>query len=310
MPPIAFFQGKFVPLTEAKVSIRTHALQYGTGAFEGIRANWNQEQEQLYIFRLREHYERLLSSCKLLKINLPHSLDDLCRITVELVERNGYREDIYIRPVAYKSGEAIGLRMYGVEDDFFIFVMPFGPYLDITKGITCTISSWRRPDDSMLPPRAKLTGIYVNSSLAKSEAMENGFDEAIMLTHDGNVSEGSGENIFLVENGMLVTPSVSEHILVGITRNTVIQLARDELGLEVQERQVSRGELYMAEECFLTGSAAHVTPVLEIDRRQVGSGEIGKVTKAIQDLYFNVIQGRVPKYSHWCTPVYSKVAQV
>ena len=309
MPPLAFFQGKIVPLSEAKISIRTHALHYGTGCFEGIRGNWNSEQQQLYIFRMHAHFQRLLYSAKILRMKLPYSVDDLCRITLEVVEANGYREDIYIRPVAYKSESTIGPRLHDVAEDFFLFVIPFGDYLESTKGITCSVSSWVRPEDSMMTPRAKLTGIYINSALARSEAAENGFDEAILLTHDGNVSEGSGENIFLVEDGVLITPCISEHILPGITRDSVIRLAREELGLEVQERPVGRSELYAADECFLTGTAAHVTPVVEIDRRTVGASQIGKITQALQNLYFDVIQGRVPKYLHWCTSVYSSVVK-
>lgn len=309
MAPQAFFQGKIVPLSEAKIGIRTHALHYGTGCFEGIRGNWNSQQKQLYIFRAEDHFKRLLFSAKILRMKLPYSVEDLCRLTLEVVEANGYKEDVYIRPLAYKSDATIGPRLHDVADDLFIFVIPFGNYLDPTKGVSCCVSSWRRPEDSMLTPRAKLTGIYINSGLAKSEAIENGFDEAILLTHDGNVSEGSGENIFLVENGVLVTPSASEHILGGITRDSVIRLAREELGLEVQERQVARSELYLAEECFLTGTAAHVTPVLSVDRRKVGDGELGKITQALQSLYFDVILGRVAKYLHWCTPAYSGVAK-
>jgi branched-chain amino acid aminotransferase len=301
MGSYAFFRKQFVPLSEAKVGIMTHALNYGTACFEGIRGNWNSEDGRFYLFRPRDHYQRLLQSCRVLKIEVPYSIDELCRLTVELVEMNEYREDIYIRPLAYKSSEVVGVRLHDLEDDFFVFVTPFGNYLDVTKGISCCVSSWRRIDDNTIPPRAKICGLYVNSALAKTEAVENGFDEAIMLTQDGHVSEGSGENIFLVTNGTLITPPTSDNILMGITRDTLIKLAKEEMGLETVERPIDRSELYLAEECFMTGTAAHVTPVLEIDHRKVGTGEVGRITKALQDLYFDVIRGKHSKYIHWCT---------
>lgn len=304
--PYAYFNGDFVPVSEAKVSIMTHALNYGTGCFEGIRGNWNDQEQQLYIFRLREHYERLERSCKILKIQLPHTVDELCRITTELVRKNGYREDMYIRPLAYKGAPVVGVRLHGVDDAFSIFTVPFGNYLDVSNGIRCGTVGWRRVDDSAIPARAKVTGIYINSALAKTEAVENGFDEAIMLTNAGFVSEGSGENLFTVIDGNLVTPAPSESILIGITRSTVIQLAREELGINTIERSVAKSELYTCQEVFLTGTAAHITPVLEVDRRKVGDGKIGPITKKLMELYFDVITGRNKKYLDWCTPVYPK----
>jgi len=304
MPDFAFFNRQFVPLSEAKVGIMTHALHYGTACFEGIRGNWNSEEGQMYLFRIKDHYLRLQKSCRILKIHLPYSLDELGQLTVELVERNGHREDIYVRPVAYKSSQTVGVRLHDLEDDFFIFVTPFGPYLDIGKGVRCCVSTWRRIDDNTIPARAKVTGLYVNSALAKTEAWENGFDEAILLTQEGHVSEGSGENVFLVLQGKLVTPPSSDNILMGITRDTVIKLAKNELGVDTIERSVDRSELYIAEECFLTGTAAHVTPVTEIDRREVGNGKAGEITRKLQQLYFDVIRGKSSKYLDWCTPAY------
>ena len=304
--PYAYFNGDFVPVSQAKVSIMTHALNYGTGCFEGIRGNWNADEEQLYIFRLREHYQRLERSCKILKIKLPLGVDDLCNVTVELVRRNGYREDMYIRPLAYKGQAVVGVRLHGVEDAFSIFTVPFGNYLDVSNGIRCGTVGWRRVDDCAIPARAKVTGLYINSALAKTEAIENGYDEAIMLTNAGFVSEGSGENIFLVNDGVLVTPAPSESILVGITRATVMQLAREELGMPVVERQVAKSELYTAQEVFMTGTAAHITPVLAVDRRDVGDGTIGPTTRRLMDIYFQAITGRNKKYIGWCTPVYPK----
>jgi branched-chain amino acid aminotransferase len=237
-------------------------------------------------------------------------VDEMCQITVKLVEQNGYKEDIYIRPFAYKSSQAVGVRLHNLEDDFFIFVTPFGPYLDIENGCKCCVSSWRRIDDNMIPARAKVSGLYVNSALAKTEAWENGFDEALMLTQDGHVSEGSGENIFLIINGTLVTPPSHDNILVGITRDSVIKLAKNELGIETLERSIDRSELYTADECFLTGTAAHLTPVIEIDHRKIGSGLPGNITMKLQQLYFDVVRGKNSKYLDWCTPAYSKLAEV
>ncbi len=302
MPSYAFFQKKFVPLSEAKLGIMTNSIHYGTAAFEGIRGNWNSEHQQTYIFRMKEHYQRLLQGCQLLKINLPYTIEELCQITTDLVKKCGLQEDIYIRPLAYKSSEALGVRLHGLEDDFSAFIIPWGRYLDVDKA-RCGVSSWRCASEV---PRAKLTGLYINNALAKTEAIENGFDEAIMLTPDGHVSEGSGENIFLSTNGRLVTPASCNNILLGITRDSVMKLAQNELGLETIERTIDRSELYTAEECFLTGTAAHITPVAEIDRRKIGNGEVGEITKKLQKTYFEVIRGDNPKYLDWCTPVYKK----
>lgn len=309
MEPYAFFKGKFVPLAEAKVGIITHALHYGTACFEGIRGNWNEEAQQIYLFRVPEHYERLHKSCRIIKINLPYSIEELCRLTVELVERNGYKEDVYVRPLAYKSSEQVGVRLHNLEDSFFMFVVPFGNYLDVTKGITCCTSSWRRIDDTIIPARAKITGLYVNSALAKTEAYENGYDEAILLTQDGHVSEGSGENVFMVVGGKLITPPVYDNILQGITKDTVIKIAHQEFGIETVERSIDRSELYIADECFLTGTAAHLTPVIEVDHRKVGNGQVGPITQKLQDTYFDIVRGKNSKYQSWCTPACPKLVK-
>ena len=304
MPPFAFFKGDFVPLAEAKVGIMTHALNYGTAVFEGIRGNWNQEERQIYLFRVKEHFERLHKSARILNMTLAYSVDELFDITLKLVEMCGFEEDIYVRPMVYQSGEVLGVRSHDVENDFFIFVAPFGPYFSGDQGIRCCISSWRRPMDTMIPPRAKVTGIYVNSALAKTEAMLNGFDEGIMLTQDGHVCEGSGENLFVVDNGTLVTPSPADSVLLGITRSTVMEIAEKELGMPTWERQVDRSELYSASEVFLTGTAAHITPVIEIDHRSIGDGKVGPVTRQLSNTYVDIIRGKNEKYGSWCTPVY------
>jgi branched-chain amino acid aminotransferase len=229
-------------------------------------------------------------------------------LTRELLERSGYREDVYIRPLAYKSSEAVGVRLHNLENDFFIIVTTLPPYLDIDNGVRCCTSSWRRVDDTMIPPRGKICGIYVNSALAKTEAQESGFDEAILLTQDGHVCEGSGENIFLISEGKLITPPPSDNILVGITRDTVMKLAKNELGIDTIERQVDRSELYVAEECFFTGTAANIAPILEIDHRPIGTGEIGKTTAKLQKHFAEVILGRNPKYPDWYYLVSPKAA--
>jgi len=305
--PLAFFRGQFIPLSEAKVGIATHALHYGTAVFEGIRGNWSPEDGVVYIFRLPEHYHRFLQGCRILRLEIPYSLEELCRITQELVQRSGYQEDLYIRPLAFKSAERVAnLKLHELESELAIMVVPLGTYLETAVARCCT-SSWRRMEDTHIPPRVKISGLYINSILAKTEAVLAGFDEAILLTEDGHVSEGSGENIFLVEGGRLVTPPLSDNILPGVTRDTVIQLARNEMGIETVERVVRRSELYLAEEVFLTGTAAHLTPVGEIDHITIGTGEPGPVTRALQELYFRVIRGRHPKYAHWCTPAGARV---
>jgi branched-chain amino acid aminotransferase len=281
----------------------THAFNYGTGVFEGIRGNWNEDDQQVYLFRIKDHYDRLRRSCRVMRIDFPYSDEELHSITTKIVEMSGYQEDVYLRPLAYKSSEVLGVRLHDLDDDFLIFIAPFGP----EKGARCCTSSWRRVEDTSIPARAKITGIYANSALAKTEAQLNGFDEAIMLDERGHVSEGSGENIFMVEGDRLITPPPSSNILVGITRETVITLARDELGIETVERDIDRSELYAAEECFMTGTAAHVTPVVELDHRPIGEGKMGPVSSRLVKLYFDVIKGKNAKYAHWCIPCYSKV---
>ena len=305
MRSYAYFQKQFVPLEQAKLGIMTNTLHYGTAIFEGIRGNWNGQQKQMYLFRLKEHFERMHDGCRVIKIDLPYSVDELCQITAKLADMCRFEEDVYIRPLAYKSSESLGVRLHDLESDFSAVVIPWGPYLDVETA-RCGISSWRRPDYNVIPPSAKLAGLYINNALAKTEAIEKGFDEAIMLGPDGHVSEGSGENIFLVIDGKLVTPASDNHILLGITRATVMQLAKQELGVETIERPVGLDELFAADECFLTGTAAHITAVGEVDRRPIADGKVGEITGKIQKLYFEIIRGNNTKYLDWCTPVYNK----
>ena len=301
---LAYFRGRTVPLSEANVSVMTHALHYGTAVFEGIRGNWNEDQGQMHVFRMREHYERFLQGCRILMLEIPYTVDDLCRITVELLQGCGYREDLYIRPLAYKSAERVAnLKLHELDSDFTLMTVPFGSYIDTDGAIRCCTSSWRRIDDTIIPPRVKIAGHYVNSILAKTEAVMAGFDEAIMMNQDGTVSEGTGENLFLVSNGTIHTPPVSDNNLTGITRDSAIQLAKKEMGLDTVERTIRRSELYLADEVFLTGTAAHITPVGHLDNRPVGDGEVGPVARALRDLYADVVRGNNPEYLHWCSQV-------
>jgi len=301
---IAFFKGKFVPLSDANVNITTHALHYGTAVFEGIRGNWNEEQGEMFVFRAREHYERLLQGCKIMLMDIPYSVEDLMQITVELIEKCGYRQDVYIRPIVYKSEELVAnLKLHELESDFSLITVPFGAYIEAEGAIRCTTSSWRRIDDTIIPPRVKISGHYVNSILAKTEAVLAGFDEAIFLNQDGSVSEGSGENLFMVTNGTLHTPLVSENNLTGITRDSVWRLAEDMIGMEVVERRIRRSEIYLADEVFLTGTAAHVTPVGELDNRPIGTGEVGEITSKLRKSYLEIIRGNNPEYLHWTTSI-------
>jgi branched-chain amino acid aminotransferase len=259
---------------------------------------------ELFLFRLAEHYERLHRSCRVLMINLPYSVAELTEITIEMLRRNGWQEDAYLRPLAFKSSEVIGVKLHGLEDGFTLFGVPFGDYVDTNRPLRIRTSSWQRIDDNAAPARAKVTGIYANSALAKSEANLDGYDEALMLTADGHVSEGSGENIFMVQNGVLVTPPVSDNILVGITRATIMELAEREFGIQTIERSIDRSELLVADEVFMCGTGAQVAAIGEIDRRSIGDGGMGSLTRRVQDLYFDVVRGKVDRYRHWCTPVY------
>lgn len=298
-----FFNGEFSRYSEARVGLLTHGLNYGTGVFEGIRAYWNAEENQLFALRMAEHYERMLRNVRTLQIRIPHTVDELCAITIELLKRNECHEDTYIRPLAFKSAEQIGVRLHDVPDSFAIVISPMGNYVP-TSGMRCMVSSWRRVDDTMAPPRTKCTGIYVNSALAKSEAIENGFDEAIMLTNDGHVCEGSAENIFIVRGGQVFTPPLSDNILEGITRDGVMQVMREDLGYTVTERSIDRTELYASDEVFMCGTGAQVAPVIEVDRRRIGDGEPGPLTMRVQDTYKKAVTGQMPKYRGWLQPVW------
>jgi branched-chain amino acid aminotransferase len=299
-----FFDGEVRAYHDVHLGPMTHALHYGTGCFEGIRAYWNAQQEQLYLLQGEAHYIRLRRSANILRLKLPYSPEELVGLTVDLLRRNNARTDTYIRPLVFVSAEEIGVRLHGLQQSFLIYTAPMGEYIALESGIRCMTSTWRRIPDAAMPARAKVTGSYVNSALAKTEAMENGYDEAIMLTVDGHISEGSAENLFMLRDGVFVTPPVTEDILEGITRGLLAELIRNELGLPVVERSIDRTELYACDEVLLCGTGAQVSPVVEVDRRAVGNGRVGPQTRALQEIYFKAVRGQDERYRTWLTPVY------
>jgi branched-chain amino acid aminotransferase len=303
----AYFEGKIVPLQDANVSIATHAFNYGTGVFEGIRAYWNSTHEELYVLKGPEHYVRMLQSCRILKIRIPETVEQLMETTVEILQRSEYREDVYIRPLAYKADPVVKVKLSGIRDACSIFTVPLGDYLDVNKGLHVGISPWRRLDDNAIPTRAKATGSYINAALAVDDLLESGFDDGIMLTPDGHVAEGTASNLFMVRGDKLITSPVSDAILEGITRTTLLELAQD-AGMKIEVRSIDRTELYVADELFMCGTGVQVAPVTKVDHRPVGSGRPGDKTLTLQKLYFDAVRGNNPAYRHWLTPVYKTEA--
>lgn len=306
LPKHAYFKGKIVPYSKAKVGVLTHALNYGTAAFGGLRAYWNEQEKQLFIFRAIDHYRRFLNSTKLLCMQLDHTPESLIQLTVDLLRVDDYHQNIYIRPLAYKSDEVVGVKLHGLRNELSICALPFERYLDDDTNAKVTISSWRRVDDNIIPARGKIAGAYANSAFIKTDAARAGFDDALVLTQDGHISEGSAMNFFMIRDGLLITPPVTENILEGITRRSVIELAREELNLTVLERQVDRTEVYLCDELFLTGTAVQITAVTSVDHRSVGNGKMGPVTTHLYHFFQDIVRGRVPKYLHWLTPVYER----
>jgi branched-chain amino acid aminotransferase len=304
LPINAYFQGQIVPYSEAKVGVLTHALNYGTGVFAGMRAYWNEVQGQLYIFRPHDHFRRFLNSAKLMCMEFDQTPETLTEITVELLRKDGHRQDVYIRPLAYKADEIIGVRLHKLHDEISIVAIPFDRYVANDTNAHVTFSSWRRVDDNAIPARGKISGAYANSAFIKTDAVRAGFDEALVLTNEGHVSEGSAMNIFILRDGVAITPPVTENILEGITRRTVIDLLRNELGVPVVERPIDRTEVYLCDELFLTGTAAQVTVVTKVDHREIGSGVMGPVATQLRELSDDVVRGRSPKYVDWNLPVY------
>ena len=304
LPNFAFFKGRIVPYSEAKVGVLTHTLNYGTGIFGGLRGYWNETERQLFLFRPHDHYRRFLESASLLLMEFPYAEDQLTRFTIDLLKAEKLRTDCYIRPIAYYGDEVIGVRLHDLNPEITIVSIPFGQYVENEEGSHVTISSWRRIDDNMIPARGKIAGAYVNSAFIKTDAQRAGFDEAIVLNQDGHVAEGSAENLFIVRKGIVCTPPVTENILEGITRRTVMMLLRDELGLEVVERPIDRTEIYLAEEIFFCGTGVQIAAVTMVDHRPIGTGQLGPITAKLRSLYFDAVRGRAPKYRELCFPVY------
>ncbi|OGO70181.1 MAG: branched-chain-amino-acid transaminase [Chloroflexi bacterium RBG_19FT_COMBO_62_14] len=306
LPRYAYFEGRIVPYSEARVGVMTHALNYGTGAFAGLRGYWNSDEEQLFLFRPIDHFIRMLDSARILCAEVDFTPEMMRDIAVQLLQEEGLREDCYLRPLIYKADEIIGVRLHDLHDELTMFAVPFARYVERDEDAHATFSSWRRVDDNAIPARGKITGAYVNSALIKTDAVRAGFDEALVLTDQGHVSEGSAENIFMLRGGVLITPPVTENILEGITRRTIIALARQELGLDVIERPIDRTEVYLCTELIMTGTAAQVTAVTHVDHRPIGEGQMGPVAAELRKLYDRVVRGRMPKYRSWTVPIYVK----
>ena len=304
LPNFVFHNGRIVPYSEVKFGVLTHALNYGTAVFGGLRAYWNEDEKQLFIFRPRDHFRRFLQSAKLLCMELQTSGDNLLKGLVELVRTEGHEEDLYIRPLAFYSDEIIGVRLHDLTAEVSIVVMPFGAYNKNEEDMHVTVSSWRRVDDNTIPARGKIAGAYVNSAFVKTDALRAGFDEAIVLNADGHISEGSAANFFMLRDGVLATPPITANVLEGITRRTVMRLVRDELKIEVQEREIDRTELYLADEAFYCGTGAQISAITNVDHRPIGTGKLGEVTFRLRKIYFDVVRGKVAKYRDWCHPVY------
>ena len=304
LPKYAYFRGEIVPYSEARVGVLTHGLNYGTAVFGGMRAYWNEAGEQLYVYRPRDHFRRFLDSTKIMRMVFDHTPESLTRLTIEVLRAENYRCDVYIRPLAFKSDEIIGVKLHDLHDELSIVAFPYERYLANETDAHVTISSWRRVDDNMIPARGKISGAYANSALIKTDAVLAGFDEALVLTQEGHLSEGSAMNVFMVKADTVITPPITENILEGITRRTVIELVREELGRPVVERPIDRTEVYLCDEFFITGTAAQITAVTRIDHRPVGTGAMGPITTRLRELYQDVVRGRHPRYRGWNTPVY------
>ncbi|MBI1744730.1 branched-chain amino acid transaminase [Candidatus Acetothermia bacterium] len=300
--PYAFFEGKIVLIEEAKVNIMTHALQYGTGVFGGIRGYVSAEKQSVNVFRLQDHYARFLQSLKILGKSFKYTHPELVEITLALAKKNNPQTDCYFRPLAYASSYELAPDLSRVDFEFAMYMLPLKEYLSTSKGLRLMITHWTRINDNIIPSRGKVTGGYINSSLARAEAVRHGYDDALLLTHDGHLAEGSGSNFFMVREGVLITSPKYADVLEGITRRTVLELAQD-LKIPAEEREIDLTEVYIAEEAFLTGTAAQVAWIADIDGRPIGDGKMGPITSKIQQLFFDIVRGKERKYSEWLTKV-------
>jgi branched-chain amino acid aminotransferase len=303
-PKFAYFEGKIVPFEQATISVMNHTFNYGTGAFGGIRGNWNDDEQQLFVFRPVDHFTRFLESAKLLTFELDYTPEKLTQILMELLRTENWQTNVYVRPLAYVKDNLIGVKLHDLNYGVTIFSLPFGSYVSDEEGSHVTFSSWRRVDDNSIPARGKITGAYVNSAFIKTDAVKAGFDEALVLNQDGHLSEGSAANVFVIRKGVAYTPPRSANILEGITRRTIIQLLQDELGIEVVERDIDRTEVYLADEVFYSGTGVQVAAITKVDHRPIGNGKMGEKVSALRDLYFDIVTGRNEKYRHWLAPVY------
>ncbi len=299
---LTYFEGQYVPLKDARVNIMTHAFMYGTAVFEGIRAYWNAEDGVLYGLKFREHMARIRKNAGMLLMRDLPTVDELVEIVTEVTRRNAFHEDVYIRPCFYLSSRAVGVRLHNLDHELTVFTVPFGNYIDTELGVRLMTSTWRRNADDALPARGKIVGGYVNMAFQKSEAELNGFDEALVLTHDGHASEASAANMFIVRDGRLITPTVTDDILEGVTRLAVLELA-ETLGIPVDVRSINRSEVYIADEMFLCGTGVQMSPVVEVDHRPIGSGKAGPISQRLTDAYFDAVRGRDPRFAHWLTPI-------
>jgi branched-chain amino acid aminotransferase len=308
LPNYAYFEGEIVPFEQAKISVMNHTFNYGTGAFGGLRGYWNADQEQLFVFRPYDHFKRFLNSARLLSFDINYTPERLVDILLELLRIEGWRENIYLRPIAYVKSERIGVRLHDLDYGVTMFSLPFGSYVPNETGTHVTFSSWNRVDDNAIPARGKLIGSYVNSALIKTDAERAGFDEALVLNRDGHLSEGSAENFFMVRDGVVITPPVTSNILEGITRRTLMRLLREEFDIEIVERDIDRTEVYLADEAFFCGTGVQVVAITHVDHRPIGTGKMGPVVSRLRDLYFDVVAGKVDKYREWVQPIFQPVA--
>jgi len=307
LPKFAYFRGQIVPFEQATVSVMNHTLNYGTGAFGGIRGYWNEDEQQLFVFRPLDHFQRVLDSARMLSFELGHTPESLLAVLLDLLRKEGWRSNVYIRPLVYVGSNLIGVRLNDLEYDIAMFSLPFGSYVRNEEGVHVTFSSWRRIDDNSIPARGKITGAYINSAFIKTDALRAGFDEALVLNQDGHIAEGSAENFFMIRDGVVYTPPITANILEGITRRTIIELLSEDLGMQVVERQIDRTEVYLADEAFFCGTGVQIAAITRVDHRPIGSGSMGPVVTRLRDLYFKVVSGRVEKYRHWNQPVFDKV---